>query len=286
MMQKEWYRDRIPPLSECADLSLEFFAAPMKKTEIGPENESSNNDNDNDSCITEKNSIQEMGADESARGKKLNEHNRKGSERFLKVFVGTWNMMGRMVVEGEKKKKDESGVSKSNFNPPSALYPFIIPDTHHIYAVATQECERSIEASFLNKSKSKWESVLKRALGPTYVRVKTRTLMAIHIAVFVRKELAPLLEDVRSAQISTGLFNAVGNKGGVGVSFRLGSTSYLFVACHFAAHQNKVQARNADYQRISKDMKGVLAPEQLRSYNPEKGSPASISFLPPRIVER
>ena len=45
-----------------------------------------------------------------------------------------------------------------------------------------------------------------------------------------------------SSSVATGLGNTLGNKGGVGVGFTVGSTSFLFINAHFAAHQNKVRS--------------------------------------------
>ena len=49
--------------------------------------------------------------------------------------------------------------------------------------------------------------------------------------------------------------NAVGNKGGVALSFMLNDTSFAFVNAHFAAHQGKVEKRNSDYKEILNGLK-------------------------------
>ena len=46
----------------------------------------------------------------------------------------------------------------------------------HIYAVGTEECERTIAQSAINTNKDQWEDYLKGALGPMYHPVKARTL--------------------------------------------------------------------------------------------------------------
>lgn len=78
--------------------------------------------------------------------------------------------------------------------------------------------------------------------------------MATHIAVFVKKELLPLVSGVESSYVATGIGNTLGNKGAVGVGFSLASTSFLFINAHFAAHQNKVADRNRDFQRINQSL--------------------------------
>lgn len=46
----------------------------------------------------------------------------------------------------------------------------------------------------------------------------------------------------------------LGNKGGIGVSFRFCSTSFLFVTAHLAAGQRAVRLRNQDYHRIEAEL--------------------------------
>ncbi len=53
-----------------------------------------------------------------------------------------------------------------------------------------------------------------------------------------------------SAHVPAGIGNVLGNKGGAALSFTLGEARLLFVCAHFAAHDDKVERRNADYHRI------------------------------------
>lgn len=158
-----------------------------------------------------------------------------GKKKSLSVFVGTWNMAGSMYRD-----------SLDSFLHPAQEY--------DVYAIGSQECERSIAASFFVASKAEWEASVASSLGPNYVLMQSCTLMATHIVVFLKKELVDLASDVESASVATGLYNVIGNKGGVAVSLVLGSTSFLFVNAHFAAHQNKVAARNADFSRINSSL--------------------------------
>lgn len=82
--------------------------------------------------------------------------------------------------------------------PPEDLAPFIerprsyaddptIP--YHFLVVGTQECEKSIEKSVLLPSKDRWEKFLQAYLDERYAFVCSETMAAIHVAVFVLKEL-------------------------------------------------------------------------------------------------
>lgn len=76
----------------------------------------------------------------------------------------------------------------------------------------------------------------------------------IMMEVFVRRELLPMVTDVKRDAVSCGVGNFVGNKGGVGVSFNYAGARLCFLNAHLAAHNEKVKQRNADYHRIVKTM--------------------------------
>mmetsp|Transcript_42494 Transcript_42494/g.117618 ORF Transcript_42494/g.117618 Transcript_42494/m.117618 type:complete len:403 (-) Transcript_42494:212-1420(-) len=160
----------------------------------------------------------------------------------LRVYVGTWNMHGK--------------------DPPESLAPWL-PGTpsssggggpaaqFDMYVIGTQEAERSIEKSVLNPSKAKWLLRLNAELGDGFVCVASHSLVAIHLAVYVRRGLLAEVSGVQSAHVACGLGDILGNKGGVGISLRVGRTSMLCVNAHFAAHQTKIAERNADFHRIN-----------------------------------
>ncbi|KAK9728169.1 hypothetical protein K7432_001281 [Basidiobolus ranarum] len=191
-------------------------------------------------------------------------HSRKHSTMFdggdgytlnreaLKIFIGTWNMYGKP--------------------PPQDLSPFIEKPTHanpsitpylngceghpyHLLVIGTQECQRPISESVLFPSKEEWERQLVEMLSPQYVLVKSETMAALHLAVFVWKDCRHWIKARDSAQVATGIGGIIGNKGGVGISILFGTTSLLFVNSHFTAHQSRVSYRNYDYKRIDRELK-------------------------------
>lgn len=83
----------------------------------------------------------------------------------------------------------------------------------------------------------------------------------IQMEVFVRRELLPMVTDVKRDAVSCGFGNVVGNKGGVGVSFNYAGARLCFLNAHLAAHKEKVKQRNADYHRIVKTM---FAPKEIK----------------------
>jgi len=62
--------------------------------------------------------------------------------------------------------------------------------------------------------------------------------------------LTPIISEVDSDCIATGISNIVGNKGGVGISFKIGSTRLLCISAHLAAGHNKIEKRNEDWLKI------------------------------------
>ena len=69
---------------------------------------------------------------------------------------------------------------------------------------------------------------------------------------FVHKAIAPMCSLVTSAAVPTGMGSTLGNKGGVGLLFKIGETRLLIVNAHLAAHQTAEKRRNAEFNRINK----------------------------------
>lgn len=161
------------------------------------------------------------------------------SKGRMRVFCGTWNLHA-------KRPRDD-------------LRLWIGLNKYHIVAVGSEECVNSIAKSVVFTSKKQWEELLKDTLGDEYVMVASHSLTAIHNVVFAHNSVVPLLRHVQSDAVATGIGNQLGNKGGVGIAFTMGKTSFAFVNCHFDAHQHNVEKRNANFHRINKELR--LSPE-------------------------
>lgn len=128
----------------------------------------------------------------------------------LKVFIGTWNMYGRLLPIDlstflTENKNDESMHHNNQGGlDGSATHPY------HLLIIGTQECERDISESLFYPSKEVWEKRLSEYLGSHYKLVQTETLAALHIAVFVWLPVQHLVKDVKSESIKTGWANMVG----------------------------------------------------------------------------
>jgi phosphatidylinositol-bisphosphatase len=176
-------------------------------------------------------------------------------------------------AEAERRNITEAGrmqVMFINWNmhakdPPDDLSALLPRNRYHMYIVGTEEAGgRSIAASAVFTSKSKWEAQLVQTLGPEYQMLRSQTLQAIHIALFAHKSVIPMVSDMESGVVASGLRLVptvkkgargndpqLGNKGGAGIALVMGGKSYFFVNCHFTAHQHKIEERNADYAKIN-----------------------------------
>jgi phosphatidylinositol-bisphosphatase len=62
--------------------------------------------------------------------------------------------------------------------------------------------------------------------------------------------------------VATGLANTLGNKGGVAISMCVGATKFVFADAHLAAHQNAVKRRNAEYDKLRRELPVLLAKKE------------------------
>ncbi|KAF8318496.1 DNase I-like protein [Clavulina sp. PMI_390] len=92
------------------------------------------------------------------------------------------------------------------------------------------------------------------AIGPYELACKER-MMGIYLAVYVHRDVKPLIKGVDKHAVTAGLIGGrVGNKGGVGISLNVNGTTFLFINAHLAAHGNRVQARMANLAKIKAEL--------------------------------
>ncbi|KAF8388653.1 hypothetical protein HHK36_027330 [Tetracentron sinense] len=168
----------------------------------------------------------------------------------LKLLTGTWNV-------GQERASHDSlrtwlGSAASDVD---------------IVVVGLQEVEMG--AGFLAMSAAKetvglegssigqwWMDTIGKTLdeGSTFERVGSRQLAGLLIAVWVRKNLIPHVGDVDAAAVPCGFGRAIGNKGAVALRMRVYDRMMCFVNCHFAAHLEAVNRRNADFDHVYRTM--------------------------------
>ena len=170
------------------------------------------------------------------------------SESLL-IYVITWNLHGKFPELNEiskilpKKTKENS--SENNYQKSRSF---------DLFVINTQECLRSIGASFFNSSKEDWENALKIYFGDEYINLVNSNLNSFHIAVFVKKEKINFFTELKTGFIKTGFMNILGNKGAIGVSMKYQDKKMLFICCHLSSGQDKSYARNNDFKKISSEL--------------------------------
>ena len=94
-----------------------------------------------------------------------------------------------------------------------------------------------------------------QSLGPYQLVTKER-MMGCYMAVYVWRGCRDRIRGVSRSHVKSGLLDGrLGNKGGVGISLKLGGTRLLFVNAHLAAHEGKVALRLANVAKIKAALK-------------------------------
>ena len=123
-----------------------------------------------------------------------------------------------------------------------------------IYAIATQESQRSILMNLLFWDKSKFELDLAQFFGKDYVRLHTETLGGIHLIIFIKSIHKNYILGYYKEYIKTGFYGILGNKGGIGIGFRMYNISFFIINCHLSCGLNSSLYRNYDFDYIKKNI--------------------------------
>ena len=100
-----------------------------------------------------------------------------------------------------------------------------------------------------------FSDTLFKALGPYELVIKER-MMGCYMAVYVWRGCKDRIRGASRSHVKSGLLaGRLGNKGGVGISLKLGTTRLLFVNAHLAAHEDKVALRLANIAKIKAALK-------------------------------
>ena len=102
-----------------------------------------------------------------------NKENSNQNEKLL-VYVLTFNIQGGIPTKDEIPLLFPKQEKIENFD---------------IFVINTQECLRSISASFFNDSKEEWVEALTAFFGDKFINLINSNLGALHIATFIKINL-------------------------------------------------------------------------------------------------
>jgi hypothetical protein len=102
----------------------------------------------------------------------------------------------------------------------------------------------------------------RHSISNQFQMVNSISLAASHLIVLIRKRLAPFLSEVKNQEMALGFGNVVSNKGAVGISFKLGSIRMVVINCHLEAHNEGLERRNVQWNKINEKLVLNLPEEQ------------------------
>ncbi|WIA12339.1 hypothetical protein OEZ85_012390 [Tetradesmus obliquus] len=171
-------------------------------------------------------------------------------EQQLTVLVGTWNV--------NETKPSRPGLQQ--WLAERAISAQLVMIGLQEVEMGTMSVGKDAITQYLAKSKAEsataaaqaWVAMIGEVLRGVgdFRRVGLRQMSGVLVLVFARAELEPHIGEVATASVACGVMGYGGNKGAVAVSFSLFRRRVVIVSSHFAAHQDKVESRNADYAKI------------------------------------
>uniref|UniRef100_A0A671SZU2 phosphatidylinositol-3,4,5-trisphosphate 5-phosphatase n=1 Tax=Sinocyclocheilus anshuiensis TaxID=1608454 RepID=A0A671SZU2_9TELE len=167
-----------------------------------------------------------------------NKHSGKPEPDMITVFVGTWNMGNANPPPNITSWFQSKGQGKTHDDTASQI-------PHDIYVIGTQEDPLG---------EKEWIETVRGALRDitniSFKQIATQTLWSIRIVVLAKPEHENRFSHVFCDSVKTGIANALGNKGAVGVSFMFNRTSFGFVNSHLTSGSEKKLRRNQNYVSI------------------------------------
>uniref|UniRef100_A0A8C2GTE2 phosphatidylinositol-3,4,5-trisphosphate 5-phosphatase n=1 Tax=Cyprinus carpio TaxID=7962 RepID=A0A8C2GTE2_CYPCA len=155
-----------------------------------------------------------------------NKHSGKPEPDMITIFVGTWNMGNANPPQNITSWFQSKGQGKTHDDTASQI-------PHDIYVIGTQEDPLG---------EKDWIETVRGALRDitniSFKQIATQTLWSIRIVVLAKPEHENRFSHVFCDSVKTGIANALGNKGAVGVSFMFNRTSFGFVNSHLTSGKN------------------------------------------------
>ena len=158
----------------------------------------------------------------------------------FRIFCGTYNVNGRM--------------------PDESLSPWINLNSKDvdIYAIGFQELVDLNTTNLLIKNDTNeqlWTAYIETELAQSKTKSKYHLLtknrmFGLFLLIYVNEKIVAkkAISELMKSQVATGIMDMLGNKGSIGVSFKLFESRICFVCSHFAADTDKLEKRNSDFR--------------------------------------
>lgn len=124
-----------------------------------------------------------------------------------------------------------------------------------IIVLGVQECENVKPRRHEGHRSVAWKAIQNKYFNKKKFNCLVQHKMGgLQISVYIKKSLQNQVQGVQILDVACGVGNVLTNKGAVCAVLRMKGKTLVFVNAHFAAHQNKVKERNADYLRVSESI--------------------------------
>jgi len=154
-------------------------------------------------------------------------------KQTISIYTGTWN------IGGAAPPSLDSWIPTASNN-------------YDLIVVAVQECKwKKVDSDI--QTPSDWSAIIQAHVVNTnenYELVAEVLMWEIGLLVMAHKKHRNVITNIETDTKPTGFANLVGNKGGVGISFRFYDTSLCFVNSHLPARAVRVMNRNQDYSGL------------------------------------
>ncbi|CAJ1933760.1 unnamed protein product [Cylindrotheca closterium] len=176
-------------------------------------------------------------------------------ETDIAVSVVTWNLAEVSPAEEDAvfiRKFRKSGTRKGSGS--------------DLVLISGQECENIKPRRSEGSRSREYRRLMIKMLGKQYVPIALHLLGGIQFGLFAKRSFLKEIEEISIADVTCGIGNVFHNKGAIAAFLKVkarnrSSTSnkarslrLVFVTAHMAAHVKNVEARNADFWRISSEL--------------------------------
>ncbi|KAL9656618.1 hypothetical protein ABK040_002890 [Willaertia magna] len=127
-----------------------------------------------------------------------------------------------------------------------------------IYAIGFQEIDMTAGALLREETEigGQWSELLLKTFNERenrqhkYELITARQLVGIYHCIFVKETLLSQVKEVMNSAEGCGVLGMMGNKGGVGIRFKLFDSTFCFINSHLAPHQGAIERRNQNFHDI------------------------------------